>query len=184
MLSLDSSEEPNYTKIIRPYPLFSWNSQNWPDFCWFCQAVCPIFVGIRPMDITLHKIGRRDRKILMSKSVREPSKIGHSLAKLVRCDKNQKHSCSCKCVNTNWNSPFLFRLCIFPTWIIYSVAVEAPSLFHYFPAYYVFNGLLALLLVSNNLTFLLFFSLPVSVSGSWTWTPSLGMMCYNAELTY
>ena len=39
------------------------------------------------------------------------------------------------------------RLCIFPTWIIYSAAVEAPTLVEFFPAYYVFNGLLALLLV-------------------------------------
>ena len=41
------------------------------------------------------------------------------------------------------------RLGIFPTWIIYSVTVEAPQLVQYFPAYYIFNGLLSLLLLLN-----------------------------------
>jgi hypothetical protein len=44
----------------------------------FCQAVHPIFVSIRRMDITLHKIGRRDRKIHISKLVGEPGKIGQT----------------------------------------------------------------------------------------------------------
>jgi RNA recognition motif-containing protein len=43
------------------------------------------------MDITLHKIRWKYRKILISKSVREPGKIGTvSLAKSVGRDKNQK----------------------------------------------------------------------------------------------
>jgi hypothetical protein len=44
----------------------------------FCQAVCQIFVSIQLTDITLHKIRQRDRKILISKSVREPGKIGQT----------------------------------------------------------------------------------------------------------
>ncbi len=64
---------------------------------WFCQAVRLIFVSIRPTDITLHKIGQRDRKIPCSKSVREPGKTRtDSLAKSVRCDKNPKRHYSCK----------------------------------------------------------------------------------------
>lgn len=43
------------------------------------------------------------------------------------------------------------RLGIFPTWIIYSVTVEAPQLVQYFPAYFIFNGLLSLLLLLNIL---------------------------------
>ena len=39
------------------------------------------------------------------------------------------------------------RLGIYPTWIIYSVAVEAPQFVGMFPAYYVFNALLATLLI-------------------------------------
>lgn len=46
---------------------------------------------------------------------------------------------------------FITRLGIFPTWIIYSVTVEAPQLLQYFPAYFVFNGLLSLLLLLNIL---------------------------------
>jgi hypothetical protein len=42
----------------------------------FCQAVRPIFVSIRLMDITLHKIRQRDRKIPISKLVGELGKIG------------------------------------------------------------------------------------------------------------
>jgi len=45
------------------------------------------------------------------------------------------------------------RIGIFPCWIIYSVAYEAPQHMQYFPAYYVFNALLALLLVMKNITF-------------------------------
>ncbi len=37
------------------------------------------------MDITLHKIGRRDRKIPISKLVREPGKIGQT-ASQNQCD--------------------------------------------------------------------------------------------------
>ena len=39
------------------------------------------------------------------------------------------------------------RLGIYPTWIIYSVAVEAPQMLQMFPIYYFFNVLLSLLLV-------------------------------------
>ncbi len=41
----------------------------------FCQAIYPIFVSIQLTDNTLHKNGQRDRKILISKLVREPDKI-------------------------------------------------------------------------------------------------------------
>ena len=41
----------------------------------------------------------------------------------------------------------LTRLGIYPTWIIYSVANEAPQMIQMFPIYYLFNVLLALLLV-------------------------------------
>ena len=44
---------------------------------------------------------------------------------------------------------FVTRLGIFPTWIIYSVTVEAPQIVQYFPAYFIFNGLLSLLLLLN-----------------------------------
>ena len=46
---------------------------------------------------------------------------------------------------------FVTRLGIFPTWIIYSVTVEAPQLVQYFPAYFIFNGLLSFLLLLNIL---------------------------------
>jgi hypothetical protein len=46
---------------------------------------------------------------------------------------------------------FITRLGIFPTWIIYSVTVDAPQLVQYFPAYFIFNGLLSLLLLLNIL---------------------------------
>jgi len=39
------------------------------------------------------------------------------------------------------------RLWIFPAWILYSTTVEAPQLVEMFPAYYIFNGLLSVLLV-------------------------------------
>jgi len=39
------------------------------------------------------------------------------------------------------------RLGIFPVWILYSIMVEAPQLREMFPAYYIFNGLLSVLLV-------------------------------------
>ena len=39
------------------------------------------------------------------------------------------------------------RIGIYPTWIIYSVAVEAPQMLQMFPIYYMFNVLLSLLLV-------------------------------------
>jgi hypothetical protein len=44
----------------------------------FCQAVRLIFVSIQLTDITLHKIGRRDRKIPISISAGEPGKIGQT----------------------------------------------------------------------------------------------------------
>ena len=44
---------------------------------------------------------------------------------------------------------FITRLGIYPTWVIYSVTVEAPQLVQYFPAYFIFNGLLSLLLLLN-----------------------------------
>ncbi len=44
----------------------------------FYQAICLIFVSIRLTNITLHKIGRRERKIPISKSVGEPCKIGQT----------------------------------------------------------------------------------------------------------
>ena len=42
-----------------------------------------------------------------------------------------------------------FRLGYFPTWIIYSITVEAGQIIQYFPAYNVFSGLLSVLLVLN-----------------------------------
>jgi len=39
------------------------------------------------------------------------------------------------------------RLGIFPGWIIYNTSIEAPQILPMFPAYYIFNGLLLLLLV-------------------------------------
>ncbi len=44
-------------------------------FNWFCQSVCLIFLGIWLTDITLHKIRWRDRKIPISKLVKEHVKI-------------------------------------------------------------------------------------------------------------
>ena len=41
------------------------------------------------------------------------------------------------------------RLGFFPTWIIYSINVEAGQFIQYFPAYHVFSGLLSVLLVLN-----------------------------------
>jgi len=41
------------------------------------------------------------------------------------------------------------RLGYFPTWIIYSITVEAGQFIQYFPAYNVFSGLLSILLVLN-----------------------------------
>ena len=39
------------------------------------------------------------------------------------------------------------RLGIYPTWFLYSTTVEAPQVAEMFPAYYIFNGLLTILLV-------------------------------------
>ena len=39
------------------------------------------------------------------------------------------------------------RLGVYPTWILYSTTIEAPQIVEMFPAYYIFNGLLAVLLV-------------------------------------
>ncbi len=44
----------------------------------FYQAICLIFVSIWLTNITLHKIGQRERKIPISKSVGEPGKIGQT----------------------------------------------------------------------------------------------------------
>lgn len=37
---------------------------------------------------------------------------------------------------------------MYPTWILYSTTIEAPQIVEMFPAYYFFNGLLSVLLVS------------------------------------
>ena len=42
----------------------------------------------------------------------------------------------------------LRRLGVYPTWILYSTTIEAPQIVEMFPAYYFFNGLLSVLLVS------------------------------------
>jgi len=39
------------------------------------------------------------------------------------------------------------RLGVYPFWIIYSTSIEAPKIVPMFPAYYIFNGLLILLLI-------------------------------------
>jgi len=39
------------------------------------------------------------------------------------------------------------RLGLFPTWILFSATIEAPQMVEMFPAYYIFNGLLSILLV-------------------------------------
>lgn len=39
------------------------------------------------------------------------------------------------------------RLGVYPFWIIYSTSIEAPNIVPMFPAYYIFNGLLILLLI-------------------------------------
>jgi len=39
------------------------------------------------------------------------------------------------------------RLGLFPTWILFSATIEAPQMVEMFPAYYIFNGLLSVLLV-------------------------------------
>ena len=39
------------------------------------------------------------------------------------------------------------RLGVYPTWILYSTTIEAPQIVEMFPAYYIFNGLLSILLV-------------------------------------
>jgi hypothetical protein len=68
----------------------------------FCQAVCAIFVSIRLTDITLNKIGWRDRKIPISKLVGEPGKIrqtawqNQSDVTKIGIDKNWKEHCTCK----------------------------------------------------------------------------------------
>ena len=42
-----------------------------------------------------------------------------------------------------------FRMGVYPTWIIYSVTVEAPQIVQYFPAYFFFMTLLMSLLLLN-----------------------------------
>merc|ERR1712223_71553 len=37
------------------------------------------------------------------------------------------------------------RLGVYPTWILYSTTIEAPQIVEMFPAYYIFNALLAIL---------------------------------------
>jgi len=39
------------------------------------------------------------------------------------------------------------RLGVYPTWILYSTTIEAPQIVEMFPAYYIFNALLAILLM-------------------------------------
>ena len=41
------------------------------------------------------------------------------------------------------------RMGVYPTWIIYSITVEAPQMVQYFPAYFYFNILLSSLLLLN-----------------------------------
>jgi len=43
------------------------------------------------------------------------------------------------------------RLGVFPTWILYSTTIEAPQIVEMFPAYYIFNGLLSVLLVLHTI---------------------------------
>jgi len=43
------------------------------------------------------------------------------------------------------------RLGLFPTWILYSTTIEAPQIVEMFPAYYIFNGLLSILLVLHTI---------------------------------
>jgi len=43
------------------------------------------------------------------------------------------------------------RLGIFPTWILYSTTIEAPQIVEMFPAYYIFNALLSVLLVLHTI---------------------------------
>lgn len=39
------------------------------------------------------------------------------------------------------------RLGVYPSWILYSTTIDAPQIVEMFPAYYLFNGLLSMLLV-------------------------------------
>ena len=48
------------------------------------------------------------------------------------------------CFAVTW---IVTRLGIYPTWFLYSTTVEAPQVAEMFPAYYIFNGLLTILLV-------------------------------------
>ena len=50
------------------------------------------------------------------------------------------------CFAISW---MVTRLGYFPTWIIYSITVEAPQFIQYFPAYNVFALLLSILLILN-----------------------------------
>jgi len=48
------------------------------------------------------------------------------------------------CFALTW---IISRLGVYPTWILYSTTIEAPQLVEMFPAYYIFNFLLSILLV-------------------------------------
>ena len=48
------------------------------------------------------------------------------------------------CFAVTW---IVTRLGVYPTWILYSTTIEAPQIVEMFPAYYIFNGLLSILLV-------------------------------------
>jgi len=59
-----------------------------------------------------------------------------------------KFRVSCDIVFGTFTVCWIFtRLGMFPVWILYSTTVEAPQIGVMFPAYYIFNGLLSVLLV-------------------------------------
>jgi len=57
------------------------------------------------------------------------------------------------------------RLGLFPTWILYSTTIEAPQIVEMFPAYYIFNGLLSILLVLH--TIWTYFILKLVYNAAW-----------------
>eukprot|EP00095_Tigriopus_kingsejongensis_P012731 maker-scaffold43_size480169-snap-gene-2.25 protein:Tk12731 transcript:maker-scaffold43_size480169-snap-gene-2.25-mRNA-1 annotation:"lag1 longevity assurance homolog 6" len=59
---------------------------------------------------------------------------------------NYQLLCDCffGCFTLTW---IVTRLGVYPTWILYSTTIEAPQIVEMFPAYYLFNGLLAMLLI-------------------------------------
>lgn len=78
------------------------------------------------------------------------------------------------------------RLGIFPSWIIYSVAVEAPLHMEYFPAYYIFNALLSILLVKQYQLgpyLMIFFSFDYDFLGSQCWLVLLHhQSCFSSTI--